>query len=196
MLPLITSAQETVKKAASKNKTIKNNYIDVGVGIVFGSAYKDALQADNTDWTITGGSGWVYVDLGYVTKVAPRMYLGPRVGMLASFIEYKSIFNYSELNSKQATIIILPGITGKYFLMPKLSTAFVEGDLSLVTASSDLELPKLSSGGIAFGGTVGYTFNQRIELALTYRYVPVKVDDDETKNFGGVGFVIRTAFGF
>jgi hypothetical protein len=196
MLSSIAPAQEAGTSTTAKTRTIKNNYFDVGIGVNFGSAYKDALTEDHADWDISGGGGWVYVDVGFVTKVAPRAYLGPRVGMLATFIEYQSIFAYSDLNSKQATIVILPGVTGKYDLTPKVSTPFIEADLSLVSTTSDLELPKLSSGGLAFGGTVGYSFSHKIEVAIAYRYVPVKVNDDETKNFGGVGLIVRTAFGF
>jgi hypothetical protein len=195
MLSSIASAQEAGKNTATK--TIKNNYFDLGFGVVFGSAYKDALEKDHPDWDISGGAGWVYVDLGFVTKVAPRVYLGPRIGMLATFVNFGNSYGLpSSLDSKQATIIILPGVTAKYDLSPKLSTPFVAADLSLVSASSDLDVPKLSSGGIAMGGTLGYSFNHKVELALTYRYIPVKVNDDETKNFGGIGFIIRTAFGF
>jgi hypothetical protein len=196
MLSSIAPAQEASNKAVSVTQTIKNNYIDVGFGVIFSSTYKDALEEANPDWELSGGGGWVYVDLGFVTRVAPRLYVGPRVGMMATFIEYESVFAYSDLNSKEATVIILPGVTVKYDLMPKVTTPFIEADLSLVSASSDLEAPELSSGGIAFGGTVGYTFSHRVEAGLTYRYVPVKVNDDETKNFGGIGFVLRAAFGF
>lgn len=196
MLSSIAPAQEASNKAVSTTGTIKNNYVDLGVGVTFGSAYKDAVEASNPDWEISGMGGWVYIDLAFVTKVAPRVYLGPRVGALVKFIEYESVFAYSDLNSKQTTIIILPGVTAKYDLMPKVTTPFVEADVSLVSASSDLDVPKVSSGGVAFGGTVGYTFSHRVEAGLTYRYVPVKVNDDETKNFGGIGFVVRAAFGF
>jgi hypothetical protein len=182
----ITSAQEA---------PAKKSYIDVGAGIIFGSNYRDALKENNPDWTLSGGSGWVYVDVGFLTKVGDRLYIGPRVGLAALFIEYESVFHYSGVNSKKVTFVVLPGVTAKFDLTPKMSTPFVAGDLSLVSASSDIDEPKLGSGGIAMGGTVGYSINHRIEFALTYRYIPVKMNDDKTSNFGGIGFIARTAFG-
>jgi hypothetical protein len=159
-------------------------------------AYPDALEESHPDWSVSGGGAWIYLDAGFSFRIAERMYLGPRVGMLATFIEFQNSYGLpSSMNSKKATVIFLPGIGCKYDLTPKPSTFFAAADLSLVAPSSDIS-PSLESGGVAIGGTLGYSFSHEVELALAYRYVPVKASGDETSNFGGISFLVRKTWGF
>jgi hypothetical protein len=204
---IVMSTSVTAQDAVTTNlDTHKSTFIGLGAGLVISSGYKNALEASHPDWDISGGVGWVYLDLDLGIRASKGIYVVPKLGFLATFIQY----GQDPLASKQATLILLPGVGGRYEVSPKPSTLFFTGDLSLVVPSTDLESPKLESGGMSFGGSIGYTFDHQIEMALLYRYVPVKATTEvsgdiwggstttegESTNFGGIGFVVRKMWSF
>lgn len=173
----------------------QRNRFEIGLGLVEGSDYKKFMKQAYSN--ISGSGLWIYIELGYSINVFDYFYLTPRVNTLFSEIEtITEGFEFAP--NKKANIILLPGISGRYYPLMSLPDLFASFDLSPVFPLSDVEKFEFNSGGVSIGAGVGYIFANRFELEIGYLSVPIQAQINyqpvNNTNFGGLSFVLRVKF--
>ena len=153
-----------------------------GFGFVISPDYNSTLK-DNYD-DVSGGYGWLHLNLGYSFVLMPRLQITPNAGLLMNFVSGDDSF---------VNTIILPALAFRY--------AFTEYPSVYIGAEVNYGNPNIGgnridadSDGVGFGGYLGYANDARLGLELGYLHIPVEVNKQDSENFGG--FVLRTLFTF
>lgn len=167
------------------------HYLEIGAGLIDGSEYHDALEdAYSEDYNVSGGGGWLNVEIGFAINLVKNFHLTPRLRWIVGSVEIKGYSGFPP--SKKSNSILLPGISGRY----SFKHLYVSADISSVSPKSDLNRLEFESAGMAWGAAMGYSFDNGLELELGYLKIPVKViynenNFSEEANFGGVLLTLR-----
>lgn len=169
----------------------KDNYFEVGLGIVSSSQYKDMLRDAYS--SITGFLEWLDIEFGYGIPLSKNIHLIPKARLLGSRISIKA---YSQFPvSHKANLVFLPGAALRFNFGSTRNAFFLDGFLNASIPHSDLSRIDFESDGLAFGAELGVIFKNEYELGIGYIRVPVRAFSGSTfasnANFGGFGFVVR-----
>ncbi len=173
---------------------LPGNQFELGIGLVEGSEYDnfmdEAYSNPNTTWT----GGWIDIEIGYSINVVEAFYLTPRIALLGSRISTTTP-GFEFAPNRKANIIILPGISARYYLTMILPSLYTSLGLSLVYPFSDVNRFEFDSGGMSIEIGVGYIIANRVEIEIGYLSVPVKTQISDRAvndaNFGGLKIVLR-----
>jgi len=173
---------------------LPGNQFELGIGLVEGSEYDnfmdEAYSNPNTTWT----GGWIDIEIGYSINVVEAFYLTPRIALLGSRITTTTP-GFEFAPNRKANIIILPGISARYYFTMILPSLYTSLGLSLVYPFSDVNRFEFDSGGMSIEIGVGYIIANRVEIEIGYLSVPVKTQISDRAvndaNFGGLKIVLR-----
>lgn len=169
--------------------------IEVGVGIVGSSGFRDALEGrfppDRYDLS---GAGTLFdVECGFGLPVGSHVTVTPRLRLLAKSV---TISAYQGLpGSQYAVMVFLPGVSVRYAFAPGRLPFYVCGDLALVSASADEEIMTIGGRGASVGAAVGASLGQgKIDIEVGHWSVPVSESEPlpSDEDFGGTGVIVRT----
>ena len=179
----------------SEMYTLPGNKFELGLGLVEGSEYKKYMQRVFSN--ISGGGYWVYLDIGYSIHIAELFYLTPRVAVLWSSVS-TVIEGFEYAPNKKGNYVLLPGISGRYYLNMILPDLYTHLFLSPIFPFSDFKNIQLNSGGVSLGVGVGYFFGDRYELEFGYLSVPIEAGNSyqiiSNSDFGGAKLLFRGKF--
>ena len=167
--------------------------IVLGGGMIISPDYHDYLESrfSGSGVTVAGGYGWIGVDAGLQYNVSPNLSIIPEVAFWFNFVDVGS----SDLLTNT---MIVPGVSARY-QFSETPSLFFRGELNLNIPSLDdvfviedeyIVGTTTPSGGIGFGGALGYNFGL-MAMELGYTYLPVDVFGDlslEATNMGGLLF--------
>jgi hypothetical protein len=168
---------------------------EVGGRFVISPDYTDVLDAAYPDADISGGYGWLGVDVGLRCRASQSVIITPRVGLLFNYVIMVNGGDDDFFNS-----IIQPALSARY-LFSGGSGPFIEGEVtysSVETGSDAFDV----DGGAGYGGFVGWNWDDRADLSLGYSDIPTDVtythrsraEETEEVNFGGFEVRVRAAF--
>ena len=171
-------------RGADATPPAANDPIDFvfGVGLVISPGYNDVLTRSYKNYSTSGGYGWLDLQAGVRLKANPYLSITPGVDWMVNFVAGDVSF----MNS-----IVLPTLSGRLTFMEGASL-YIEGEINYGYPSTGSDRFTVESGGVGFGGSVGFAFDAKSSIDLGYRYLPVKVGR-ATEDFGGV--VLRVQFG-
>ncbi|MEI6847403.1 MAG: hypothetical protein WCK32_05095 [Chlorobiaceae bacterium] len=166
---------------------------EVSAGFVVSSDYHDFL--DNYYGLQDGGWGWAGIGAGVKFNVSDQVSIIPGADFMLNSVSYEGS------SDSDTNFIFLPKIAARYRLEPKLPSLFVEAELNDNIPSTDLYASTFESGGIGYGGMIGYELRNGLSIQAGYKYIPVKVSVDtffgtikSTENMGG--FVVKAGVSF
>ena len=173
----------------------------LGVGFVFSSDYNDLLDDVYDD--VTGGFGWLAFEFGFRQTINEHLIISPSADILLNYAYVDRNFGDDDTYFNS---IILPSISARYKFSPELASFYVEGEVNFNIPNTGSDDFDFDSGGIGFGGALGYTFANKMEIEVAYKKIPVDVeiqtttmtttviDRDREENLGGIHFGFRKRF--
>lgn len=186
---------------AQKEVTRKEVSFNISLGIVTGNDYSSALKNYLSDYKVSGFLGWFSAGFVADIKLTNQIALCPEVNTLIGRINLALAgFPSTEYDN----LIILPGISAKYYLYQKgLSSLFISGGASSTFCLSGFDDFDYKSDGIEKEIYAGFEKTNFITkkkvrvrgkgfgLKIGYIWVPVSVLDNNTNtvqknDFGGV----------
>ena len=156
--------------------------IDLMFGINICPDYNDLLDDAYPDAEISGGYGWLDLGIGLRWKAGDSLSVTPALGLLVNFV----VGDESFMNS-----IILPRIIGRY-QFGATPSFYVGAEANYNIPNSGSDRFDFESGGIGFGGVMGYRFEGDWNLEAGYLHIPVDVTPEgmsgtvREENMGGV----------
>ncbi|MCK4413513.1 MAG: hypothetical protein KAY32_08220 [Candidatus Eisenbacteria sp.] len=208
MIALVLSclASPTQAQDALPDDSRNPNYFALGAGLLVGSGFHDALvDAYSEDYNISGGGGFFDMQAGFGISVDRHFYILPRLRLLGCPIAIKGYSGFPP--SKDAAIILMPGVYGRYAVSEEMPSFYADAGISLVSPSCDLNRISCESGGLALGAALGYAHGSH-EFEISYTKIPIDLVDSEydydygassaTKetDWGGVSFTYRRRWTF
>jgi hypothetical protein len=159
--------------------------------VIVSSGYHDYLIDQYGDGNVEGGWGWYGFGTGVHFPLDEQMSIMPGADFLLNSVST----SYWSSNS-YTNFIFLPKLLVRYQFQPKSPTVFVAAEMNYNLPSSDLYDWK--SGGIGFGGLLGYELDNGLSIQTGYQYIPVKEEgfysDSDSINMGG--FVVKAGWRF
>ncbi len=162
---------------------------ELGISLVISPDYHDTIEESYPNSSVSGGYGWLGLQLGLRYQAAEQFLLMPRIGLL---------FNYVSLvggGDSFANTIVQPALAGR-LLFTKGSSFYVEGELShnsVSTGSDNFDV----DGGVGYAGLLGYQWEKGFDIGLGYSVIATDVTNRngvDEKNFGGVQLRFKGTF--
>ena len=170
--------------------------IEIGAGADFSSDYNSVLKDIYSDYDL-GFGGWGFLDihLGVRCKLNEQLSVTPTLGVLLNYVIVSGgTHDDSYLNS-----ILVPSLAARYSFTSTPS-AYIGAEVNYNSPNTGSDIYELKSGGVGYGGFLGYAFEGDWNAELGYLYLPVEVagmnvghyDEDARvyhpadENFGGV----------
>ena len=202
---ILYAQTDTVKKLIS---------VPLSFGFVSGNDYPNSLKNYLSDYKVSGYLGWLSLGLGIEANISKRFSFGPNVNVLYNTVTTSLNINGTQLpGSQSANIIILPGVSGKfYFYTHKRSSVYISAGAGTSIRESDFDDFIYKANGLEKELFIGYEFtsgfNERRNkvirgggygIKLGYMSIPVTVTDNNTgsndpKDFGGYALSIYGSF--
>ncbi|RIZ72062.1 MAG: hypothetical protein D0530_00735 [Methylococcales bacterium] len=165
--------------------------VDLTTNIIISPGYHDFVQSHFS--STTGIGGWYGVGAGVKFNLNEQTSITPGVDFLINQLEINYYGYYSSTGTYTNTIF-LPKVVGRYQFQPKSPSPFIEAELNYNLPSSDWF--DFKSGGIGYGGTLGYQFSPALRIQCGYEYIPVKTGYINTDSVNMGGFVAKAGFSF
>lgn len=157
---------------------------DVGVGTVISPEYRDMLEDRYFD--VEGGWGWWELRLGLRYNVNEQFSVTPTGRLLLNYVDVLGDDSY-------VNTIVVPSVVLRYAFNQNPSF-FISGEVNYNIPNSGSDLHEFESGGIGYGGTLGYVFTGDWSIEAGYSYIPVEVDTGNENIGGGVVFRFGASF--
>ena len=171
-LPAVATAQEDATD------------IILGIGLVISPGYNDVFDDAYSDSSTSGGYGWLDLQFGVRIDTADRLSISPSVDLLVNFVSGSDSY---------ANTIVLPSVSAQY-AFEEGSSFFLRGEVNYGIPNMGGDRVDAESGGVGFGGALGYAFDIGIDVELGYVHVPVEINNVLDEDFGGVRIKVRGSF--
>ena len=157
--------------------------IVAGFGVIISPDYNDVLDDTYSEYSVSGGYGWIDFQLGVQFKATEQFSITPSVDLLVNF----GSGDVSFINT-----IVVPSISAQYAFKTEPSL-YVRGEVNYGIPNIDADFDA-DSDGLGFGGALGYAFGSGVDIELGYLELPVEVNDSSSKNFGGILLKLKGSF--
>ncbi len=182
-LVLVTSMLYSQTSSSPKDSVRTDIGVHIGLGMMEGNDYSNLLS----DAGASGYLGWINLEGGFEFRVWNKLYLGPRLSLIASRV--KTTWEGIDLGSTKVNLVFLPGIAAKYYLFDGNSPYASLYLNSIASISMEtFEKYDFASNGIATGFALGYQLivgNRRLMIEAGVANVPIEVNKSIQNNFGG-----------
>lgn len=165
VLPLVSQAEEDAVK------------FELGVGLVISPDYNDALKDAYSDASVSGGGGWLGFHAGLKLNLGAGFALRPGMDLWLNAVQ-------DPYGDTYANTVLIPNISARYDFT-QLPSVFIEAGVNYGVPNTGDDQLEFESAGIGFSGGVGFTFNNDIDVTLSYWHVPSDSPIGEV-NLGGV----------
>jgi len=174
--------------------------------IVISPDYRDMLDDAYPEADVTGGYGWLGIDLGAQFKVVDNLTISPTVGLLFNYVsvEYEYYYGSSYIGKETddyLNYIVLPRIAARYKFISSPISPYIGAELNYNEPNTGSDRYELESGGLGYGVFIGFSPTENMILEAGYLYVPVEwnykgYDFPSDKNNIGGGVLIRVGGAF
>ncbi len=145
-----------------------------GVGLLIGPGCNDAIEDAYPNHVVSGGYGWLDLELGLRLNATDQFSVTPNIDFLVNFVFGDESF---------VNMVILPALSARYALGAAPSV-YLQGEVNYGIPNTGGDQIETDPGGIGFGATAGYTMKSGVDIELGYLHLPVE-SNGEDKNFGG-----------
>ena len=182
-LAVLFVAAPLVAAAATDDSTA----IELGAGVVISPDYGSLLEDVYRDADSTGIGGWLDLHGGVRLKVNDQFSITPTLGLLLNYV----IVTGGRQDESYLNSIIVPSVAARYSF-DKAPSLYIGGEVNYNIPNTGSDYYEFESGGVGFGGVLGYAFEGDMNLELGYVYLPVEVGSRD-ENLGGFLFRIGIA---
>jgi len=172
----------------------------IGPQFCYSPGYKDHLDLyKKFNYSDTGGGGWIGPQATLHYQIGDMFAIDGGLGFIFNYIKIDS---GSGSESDHFNYMLIPSITPR-FIFPGSDAfrVYLAAELNLALPGTGSDIFDYSNDGIGFGGFLGFTIIQHIDVELGYEQLPIKVEytfDDkkhsESEDFGG--FTVRARYVF
>lgn len=161
---------------------------EFGLNFVISSDYHDTLE--ETYDSVTGGYGWMGLQLGLRCKMAEQVQIIPRIGLLFNYVTSVGAGEDNFFNT-----IVQPAL-GARLLFTKGSSFYIEGEVSynnIDMGSDHID----ADDGSGYAGIIGYQSEEGFDFGVGYSVISTDVTTKEgidEKNFGGFEIRLKREF--
>ena len=170
-VPLVTGAEEDKID------------ITVGGGLVISPGYNDVLKDAYSHSSVSGGWGWLDMQLGVRFNATPNLSFCPSLDLLLNFVSGSDTY---------ANTIILPSIAVRY-MFQKAPSIYLTGEVNYGLPNTGGDRIDADAGGVGFGGAIGYALDTSMNFELGYVNIPVEIGTRD-EDFGGVRLKVGASF--
>ncbi len=162
----------------------------LGMSFVISPDYRSVLKDSYPNRDISGGFGWLGLQVGLRYLPMAQFAITPRIGAMFNFVMFEGDDEDSFFNS-----IIQPALSARY-LFQEGSSLYIEGEVSynrVSTGSDHFDV----DGGVGYAGLIGYQVDDRLDFGIGYSVISTEVTNRtgvNDKNFGGVEIRFSAVF--